>query len=112
MWGGGGAFFLNFNGILPENETVNFFVFFFFAFFSNIQCKFTKIICISMPHRSSITCIFLAFFMKFNFLAFKKNEKKILKIKMTAIFFYGFVLNILYYRLLFTYMKVCLYAGV
>ena len=55
--------------------------------------------------------------MKFNFLAFKKNEKKTkqkktLKIKITAIFFYQFVLNILYYKLydLQTW-KECSYAG-
>ena len=52
--------------------------------------------------------IFLAFFMEFSFLAFKKY----LQIKLTAIFFYQFVLNILYYKLYdFTDMKVCLYAG-
>ena len=46
--------------------------------------------------------------MEFNFLAFKK----ILNIKLTAIFFYQFVLNILYYRLYeFADMKVCIYAG-
>ena len=43
--------------------------------------------------------------MKFYFLAFKtkmkkkKTKKKIFKIKITAIFFNHFVLNILYYRL-------------
>ena len=50
--------------------------------------------------------------MKFYFLSFK-NLKKILKIKITAILFYQFVLNILYYRLydLQNDMKVRLYAG-
>ena len=54
--------------------------------------RFTKIICMSLPHRLSI---FLAFFLEFNFLALKK----ILNIKLTAIFLDQFVLNILYYSL-------------
>ena len=46
----------------------------------------------------SIKFIFLAFFMKFFFLAFKK-EKKDTKIQITAIFFYKFVLNITDYMI-------------
>ena len=62
-----------------------------------IQCKLYKNN--SHMHAPSTKCIFLAFFMKVYFLALKKVEKKILKMKKTAIFFYQFVLNILYCRL-------------
>ena len=64
-----------FNGVLPGNETGDFFFFFFFFFlhFSvTYSVSFTKIICISMSHRLNI--FFLHIFMKFNFLAFKKNK--------------------------------------
>ena len=66
--------------------------FFFLAFSVTYNVRFTKIICMSLPHRLSI---FLAFFLEFNFLALKK----ILNIKLTAIFLDQFVLNILYYSL-------------
>ena len=42
---------------------------------------------------------------------FLQSKKKILKIKITAIFFYEFVLNILYYRLYDLRHEVRLYAG-
>ena len=68
----------------------------FWHFSVRYNVSFIKIICISMPHRLNV--FFLAFFMKFCFLAFKNLEKKIPKIKITAMFFTGF-LNILYNRL-------------
>ena len=63
-----------------------------------------------MPHRLNV--FFSHFFMKFYFLAFKNLKKrKILKTKITAIFFYQFVLNHPLLQIIwFTDMKVRSYA--
>ena len=63
-----------FNGVLPGNETVKFLFisFIFLAFSATYNVSFTKIICISMPHHFNI--FFLAFFMKFDYPAFKKKK--------------------------------------
>ena len=63
-----GAFF-KFKGVLPGNETV---ILFFWHYSVTNNVSFTNIICISMP--PSIKCIFsrFYFFIKFNFLHFKK----------------------------------------
>ena len=87
------GYLFNFNGGFARKLNGDFFLFWHFSV--RYYVSFIKIIRISMPHRLNV--IFLAFFMKFYFLAFK-NLKKILKIKITAIVFTSF-LNILYYRL-------------
>ena len=74
-------------------QQINGEIFAFWHFSVTYYVSFTKIICIRLPHRLKV--FFLAFFMEFSFLALKK----ILNIKLTAIFFYQFVLNILYYKL-------------
>ena len=61
-----------------------------------MQCKFYENNL--HEHVPSIKCIFLAIFTQFNFLALKEKEI-ILKVKITAIVFYHYVLHILYYRL-------------
>ena len=108
-----GGIFLTLQGVLPGNEAVNFLLLFFWHFSLTYNVSFTEIICISMPHRLNV---FSRIFHEFNFLAFKKmkSSKKILKIKVTALFSYQFVINILYYRLYdyrYESMKMCLYAG-
>ena len=76
--GAGGKLFdflghcLNFNEVLPGNETATFL---FYGIFSvTYNGSFIKINL--HKHASSIKCIFVAFY---NFLAFKKNEKKYLR---------------------------------
>ena len=44
--------FFKFNGVLPGNETAKFFFFDIFSISYNVS--FSKIICISMPHRFSV----------------------------------------------------------
>ena len=65
------GYFVNFNGVLPGNETVNFF-FFVLHFSVRYNVCFIKIICTSMPRRLNV--FFPAFFIKFLFLHLKKAE--------------------------------------
>ena len=88
------SFFFNFNGVLPGNETVIFF--FFLAFSVRYNVSFTKIICISMPHRLNV--FFSHFSWNSIFLHLKKMEKGYLG-SSNCNMFYQFVLYILYYRL-------------
>ena len=66
-FGGGGAFF-KIKGFCQEINGETFWGF-LGAFSVTYNVRFTKIICMSLPHRLSI---FLAFFLEFNFLALKK----------------------------------------
>ena len=76
---------LNFNGVLPGNEMV-----IFLAFFCNIKCKFYRNYL--HTHAPSIKYTFSRIFHEILFSCNKKNETKILlKIQITAIFFYQFV---------------------
>ena len=74
-------------------QQINGEIFAFWHFPVTYNVSFTKIICISLPHRLKV--FFLHFFHGIQFSCIKK----ILNIKLTAIFFYQFVLNILYYKL-------------
>ena len=78
--------FLTITGLCQENKYLIVSCFWHFSVRYNVS--FIKMIRISMPHRLKV---FSRFFIKFHFLAFKK---KILRFKITAIFFYQFVLNI------------------
>ena len=73
--------YFNFNGGFARKLNGDFFLFWHFSVRYNIS--FIKIIRIGMPHRLNV--FFLAFFMKFCFLAFKNLMKNILKIKINAI---------------------------
>ena len=52
--------FFNFNGVLPGNETVIFFLFRHFSVRYNVS--FTILICISMHHRLNVFSQFFFFF--------------------------------------------------
>ena len=65
----------------------------FWLFSVTYNVSFIKIICISLLHRLKV------FFLHFSWNSVFLHLKKILNIKLTAIFFYHFVLNILYYKL-------------
>ena len=59
------GYFINFNGVLPGNETV---IFLHFSVIYNVS--FSKIICIGMPHQLSV--FFSHFSQNLIFLHFKK----------------------------------------
>ena len=68
--------------------------FFLFGHFSvRFIVSFTRIIHINMAYRLNV---FFSHFSRNYFLALKKGKRMILKIKITAIFFYQIFLNILY----------------
>ena len=73
---------------------MKFFILWHFSVTYNVSITKTKL----YKHAHRLNVFFLACSMIFNFLAFKTKGEKILKIKITAIFFYQFVLNSLYYR--------------
>ena len=85
-----GGFRLTLKGFCQQ---INGEIFAFWHFSVTYNVSFTKIICISLPHQLKV------FFLHFSGNSVFLHLQKIPHIKLTAIFFYQFVLNILYYKL-------------